>query len=123
MPPEFASDATAPAIDQRAGGHSAHLAQFSDADGASRWVKTLPVTDVPRTCAAVMDQLSAVAALDLKPRERARIAEVFRDEVAYLHTELARRYAGRPQPLLPRERDAADQAAKKWLSTMASARP
>src|SRR5262245_14355045 len=114
MPSESASDAAAPAIDQRAGGQSAYPPQFHDADGASRWVKTLPVTDVPRDYAAVMDLLSAIAALELTPRERARIAEVLRDEVAYLHTELARRYAGRPQPLLPREREAADHAIALW---------
>ena len=40
---------------------------------------------------------------DFAPRERATIAEVLRDQVAYLHTELARRYAGKPQPAVRRE--------------------
>ena len=33
-----------------------------------------------------------------------------RDQVAHLHTELARRYAGKPQPAAERELEAADQA-------------
>ena len=50
----------------------------------------------------------------LPPRERATIAEVMREPVAHLHTELARRYAGKPQPAGEREREAADQALALW---------
>ncbi len=37
-----------------------------------------------------------------------------RDQVAHLHTELARRYAGKPQPAVERELEAADQAIALW---------
>jgi hypothetical protein len=39
---------------------------------------------------------------------------VLRDQVAYLHTELARRYAGKPQPAVDRELEAAEQAIALW---------
>jgi cyclic-di-GMP-binding protein len=87
---------------------------FVDAEGAARWVKTLSVTDVNAACAAVLEQLHALAALDLPPRERARVAEVLRQQVAYLHTELARRYAGKPQPAGERDREPAEQAIALW---------
>ena len=53
-------------------------------------------------------------AAELPPRERARIAEVLRDRVAFLHTELARRYAGKPQPAGERDGAAAEQAIALW---------
>ena len=37
-----------------------------------------------------------------------------REQVAHLHTELARRYAGKPQPAAERELDAAEQAISLW---------
>src|SRR4030095_14391977 len=55
--------------------------------------------------------LSAAA---FAPRERATIAEILRDQVAELHTELARRFAGKPQPAAEREHDAADRAIALW---------
>ena len=36
------------------------------------------------------------------------------DQVAHLHTELARRYAGKPQPAVDRELEAAEQAIALW---------
>ena len=41
----------------------------------------------------MVGQLHALAAADVPARERARIAEVLRDHVGHLHTELARKYA------------------------------
>src|SRR4029453_17763093 len=46
--------------------------------------------------------------------ERATIAEVMREQVAHLHTELARRYAGKPQPASDRELESAEQALALW---------
>ena len=87
---------------------------FADADGAKRWAKALPLTNVSQFYEAVHGQLRALSAADFAPRERATIAEVLRDQVAYLHTELARRYAGKPQPAVDRELEAADQALALW---------
>ena len=87
---------------------------FADAEGAARWVRTLPITDVKGAYDEVLAQLRALAAVDIPPRERARVAEVLRQQVAYLHTELARRYAGKPQPALERDREPAHQAIALW---------
>src|SRR5512135_661098 len=88
--------------------------RFADADGAMRWAKTLPINDVNGAGDEVLNELRALAAVELPPRERARIAEVLRQQVAYLHTELARRYAGKPQPAVDRELEAAEQAIALW---------
>lgn len=87
---------------------------FADADGAKRWAKSLLITAVTPLYEAVRGQLRALSAADFAPRERATIAEVMREQVAHLHTELARRYAGKPQPSSDREADAAEQALSLW---------
>ncbi len=87
---------------------------FADADGAKRWAKSLLVTGVSPLYEAIYGQLRALSAASFAPRERATIAEVLRDQVAHLHTELARRFAGKPQPAADRELEAADQAIALW---------
>ncbi len=87
---------------------------FADADGCAAWLRSLPVTSIPRHYDAILDQLRRLAEADFAPRERARIAELIREPVSYLHTELARRYAGKPQPAAEREQEAAEQALSLW---------
>jgi hypothetical protein len=87
---------------------------FTDSDGAARFLKALVLQSLPQAYDALMGQLRAVAAAEFAPRERGKIAELARDQAAHLHTELARRYAGRPQPLAAREQEAADQAVAMW---------
>jgi hypothetical protein len=87
---------------------------FADAEGVKQWAKMLPLTNVPQVYDAVLGQLRAMSAAEFAPRERATIAEVMRDQVAHLHTELARRYAGKPQPAVDRELEAALQALALW---------
>jgi hypothetical protein len=87
---------------------------FGTAEGAARWAKALPLMSVALAFEALLGQLRALAAADLPPRERATIAEVLRESVEHLHTELARRYAGKPQPATGRELEAAEQAIALW---------
>jgi hypothetical protein len=101
------ADAAAPPADRPA-------PLFVDAEGAARWVKTLPVADVHAVYGDVLEQLRALVTVELPPRERARVAEVLRQQVAYLHTELARRYAGKPQPAGVRDRESTEQAIALW---------
>jgi cyclic-di-GMP-binding protein len=91
-------------------------AAFRDAEGAKAWTRTLPFGSVADVCALLQQQLSALAETDIPARERATIAEIMREQVAHVHTELARRYAGKPQPVQERERDAADRAIALWRS-------
>lgn len=87
---------------------------FTDAEGCARWLRALPLSNIPKHYEAIRGQLKRLSEADFTPRERARIAEVFREPVAYLHTELARRYAGKPQPGNEREYEAAEQALSLW---------
>ncbi len=87
---------------------------FSDADSAQKWANSLPLTNVALVCETVRGQMQALSAAAFPARERATIAEVLRDLIAYLHTELARRYAGKGQPAVDRELEAAEQAIALW---------
>ena len=87
---------------------------FADADGCSAWLRAVPLTNIPRYHEAILGQLKRLGEVDFAPRERARIAEIMREPVMFLHTELARRYAGKPQPASERENEAAEQALALW---------
>jgi hypothetical protein len=95
-------------------GGAARTLVFSDAESAKQWAHGLPLTNVALVCETVHGQLKALAAATFAPRERATIAEVLRDLVAYMHTELARRYAGKAQPAVDREFEAAEHAIALW---------
>ncbi|MBS0322144.1 MAG: hypothetical protein JSR18_16490 [Proteobacteria bacterium] len=87
---------------------------FSDPDSALRWAKTLPFLNVAQVYEQVIGQLRALSAAEFTPRERATIAELMREQAMHLHTELARRYAGKPQPAIDRELEAAEEAVALW---------
>lgn len=92
---------------------------FADADGCAAWLRGLPLTNIQRHYEEILDQLRRVGEAEFAPRERGRIAELMREPVSFLHTELARRYAGKPQPSAPREQEAADQALALWQALWA----
>ena len=87
---------------------------FADTESAKQWAHALPLTNVALVCETVRGQLKALLAAAFAPRERATIAEVLRDLIAYLHTELARRYAGKGQFAEDREVEAAEHAIALW---------
>ena len=87
---------------------------FADVEGAKRWAKSLPLLSVGQAYDGLMGQLRALAAASLPPRERATLAEVLREPAYHLHTEFARRFAGKPQPAAERELAAAEQAIAMW---------
>jgi len=87
---------------------------FADVEGAKKWAKALPLLPVAQGYQSLIGQLRALSAATLPPRERATLAEVFREPVFHMHTELARRYAGKPQPAGERELESAEQAIAMW---------
>ncbi len=93
---------------------SSGMLAFADADSCAAWLRAVPLTNIPRYYETILGQLKRVADADFAPRERARIAEIMREPVMFLHTELARRYAGKPQPAAERENEAAEQALALW---------
>ena len=108
------AEAEAPAVPPRPPVATTPRLAFADAESAGKWAKTLSFMPIAQAQAAMVGQLHALAAGDFSARERAKIAEVLREQVGHLHTELARRYAGKPQPEDERELEAVDQAITLW---------
>jgi len=96
-----------------------HALAFADAEGCAAWLRALPLTNIPQHFEEILGQLKRLSEAEFAPRERARIAEVMREPVMFLHTELARRYAGKPQPAGDREREAFLQAVALWQALWA----
>lgn len=87
---------------------------FTDVESAKRWAKSLPLLSVGQAYDTFMNQLRALSATTMPARERATLVEVLREPAMHLHTELARRFAGKPQPAGEREHDAAEHAIALW---------
>jgi cyclic-di-GMP-binding protein len=107
-------ETVAPVAPRRPAAAIAPRLVFSDAESAAKWAKTLSLMPIGQAHQAMVGQLHALAATDFSARERAKIAEILREQVGHLHTELARRYAGKPQPEGEREAEAIDQAIGLW---------
>ena len=56
-----------------------------------------------------------LAAAEIDPLQRIKIAERLRETVLYLHGELAKRFADRPLPLNEQESQSWQQALRLWL--------
>ncbi|MEO8488105.1 MAG: hypothetical protein ABI585_17390 [Betaproteobacteria bacterium] len=115
LPPAAPHAAAIAAAAAQASVDSVSLA-FVDAESCAKWADSLPFATAGQAYEALVGQMRAVTAAAFSARERATIAEVLRDPVGHLHTELARRYAGKPQPAIGREREAADHALVLWQS-------
>ena len=79
--------------------------QFNDSASCKRWIALLPLTNVESSQLALTWQVSRVRQAVLAPLELLRVLEALREPAAYVQYELARKYAGKPQPL-----DAAEAA-------------
>lgn len=87
---------------------------FHDIASATRWLDALPLTNLMQSSAMLAGQLAAMSRFVMPARERARLAELLRQHIVHLHTELARRYAGKPQPLGERELEAVERSLALW---------
>jgi hypothetical protein len=112
--PEIIEDSPPAEVDHEPSQEPVPELALTDAASATRWVNALPLSNVGMAYGALLGQLHALTNSDIGPRDRATIAELAREPVVHLHAELARRYAGKPQPLDEREAEAADQAIALW---------
>ena len=73
--------------------------QFNDGASCKRWIEALPLTNVESSQLALTQQIALVRQAVLAPAELLRVMEALREPAAYVQHELARKYAGKPQPL------------------------
>ncbi|MBK7473761.1 MAG: hypothetical protein IPI73_27080 [Betaproteobacteria bacterium] len=89
---------------------------FDDETGCAAWLSSLPLTSVGFAQESLGDQLRRLAAADIDPLHRLKIAERLRETVLFLHGELAKRFLDKPLPLYATEAQAWEQALKLWVA-------
>ena len=85
---------------------------FEDEAACASWLSSLPLTNVAFAQETVADQLERLAAAEIDPLQRVKIAELLRETVQFLHGELAKRFVDRPLPLGSAESHAWEQALR-----------
>jgi cyclic-di-GMP-binding protein len=73
--------------------------QFDDGASCQRWLESLPLTNFPVTQQLLVQQISLARHANLPPIELLRILNILREPVAYVQSELARKYTAQPLPL------------------------
>ena len=86
--------------------------QFTDSTTCRGWIGQLPLTNVQHAQQVMTAQLQALAGLPIPAHERLKILELLKQPIAFIQSESAKRYAGKPVPLAPQETTA-------WTHTMA----
>lgn len=89
---------------------------FDDETGCVSWLSSLPLTNSGFAQELLGDQLQRLAAADIDPLQRVKIAELLREPVLHLHVKLAKRFADRPLPLTAAESQAWQQVLRLWLA-------
>ena len=72
---------------------------FADAGGCKRWLEALPLTNVSSAQLALTQQIELLRQSTVAPAELLRILELLHDPVAFVQSEMARKFTGRPLPL------------------------
>lgn len=96
--------------------------QFSDAITCKQWLKTLPLTNVPLTHAALTAQMELLNRASFAPLERLRINELLRDPIVFVQLEMAKKYLGKPLPLETVQLNNWNSAVDLWTALGAAYR-
>jgi len=87
---------------------------FVDESGCVEWLSMLPMSNIGLAQETLETQLQRLAAAELDPLQRVKIADRLRETVMLLHVELTKRFADRPLPLNEVESQAWNQALRLW---------
>jgi cyclic-di-GMP-binding protein len=93
--------------------------EFTDASGCAKWLQTVPLINVGPAHVRLLEQLDELNSFKLAPGERLKILELMREPVNFVQKELAKKFASRPAPLAPPEREVLKNVQALWdaLST------
>ncbi len=85
---------------------------FTDASACTKWLRELPLVNVPAAHAALLEELEELNRCSIAPTERLKIMELLREPVTFVQKEYAKKIASRPAPLAyPERRIFADVSA------------
>jgi hypothetical protein len=85
-----------------------------DAEACRAWLAGVPLTNPVQALAQLLRQLNLLNRADIDPGERLAILELLRKPLMQVQEEGARRFIGKPLPLVPPEQAAFDAAQAVW---------
>src|SRR5262249_15750118 len=93
--------------------------EFTDASGCAKWLQTVPLINVGPAHVRLLEHLDHLNTFKVAPAERLKILELMREPVSFVQKELAKKFASRPAPLAPPEREVLKNVQALWdaLST------
>lgn len=94
--------------------------QFSDAAACKQWLKTLPLTNIYLAHATLTSQIELINRTPIDHMERLKINELLRDPIAFVQTEMAKKFLGKPLPLKPDQLNNWNSVAGLWTALGAS---
>lgn len=88
--------------------------QFTDSAGCKRWIEQLALTNIQQAQLTLTAQIAALDAAPLPALERLKMLEALKGPVAFVQSESAKRYAGKPLPLEAGETAVWDSVIELW---------
>jgi cyclic-di-GMP-binding protein len=87
---------------------------FTDAKTCAEWLQGLPLINVGPAHGRLLGELEELNCFAMPAAERVKILELAREPVLFVQTELVRKYAGKPVPLAPSERELFHNIVALW---------
>jgi cyclic-di-GMP-binding protein len=88
--------------------------EFTDAKSCAAWLHTVPLVNVTPSHTRLLGQLEELNCFELEPSERLRILELLAAPIAFVQLEHAKKFTGKPVPLLKPERDFFHSVVALW---------
>jgi hypothetical protein len=88
--------------------------EFADAESCAAWLQELPLINVGPSHGRLLGQLEQLNTSTLAAAERLKIIELLRQPVVFLQAEQTKKFAGRPAPLAPQEREVFRAVIALW---------
>ncbi len=87
---------------------------FTDAKTCAQWLRDLPLTNVAPSHGRLLGELEELNGFELPPGERIKILELLREAVLFVQSEQARKFTGKPVPLVKHEREIFQNVLALW---------
>ena len=91
---------------------------FVTADECRQWLMTTPLSNAVQALALMLRQLNLLNHSDIDAAERFAILELLRKRLTQAQEESAKRFIGKPLPLVPPEQAAFDSAQAVWQALL-----
>jgi cyclic-di-GMP-binding protein len=87
---------------------------FNDLATVKRWIGDLPVENARAANELLAKQIGLFASFDIHPDKRLDVLEALRPSVVTVQDEHAKKYRGKPAPLLPHRRETLSEVTALW---------